>query len=29
MSKQYDREFKENAVRYYKEHKEQSLTPNA
>ena len=25
MSKQYDREFKENAVRYYKEHKDLNM----
>ena len=25
MSKQYDKEFKENAVRYYKEHNELNL----
>lgn len=25
MSKQYDKEFKENAVKYYKEHKELNL----
>lgn len=29
MSKQYDQEFKEQAVRYYKEHKELGLTEAA
>ncbi len=29
MSKQYDQEFKENAVRYYMEHKELGLTKAA